>query len=312
LAQVFGATDFLVTVTHRRVVMVDPVGVPDGVGDREAASGLSCSDGELLAEIRRRGLMPDVDATDSTTPIESTRTVACERRVSERSVIVDNLQPWVVVSGESLVPALVTGQTIQARITESGKLSSGKSYSWSIYKAGVWERIAHVSEKIGSGGTFARQSMHVMDGSGTEAFKLVRSSSSWNPGQLRFSFRVLPTNDSVPLFTVNRSVVGSVMGLMGEKWSVFRGRERDRTPVYHVSSPALEWSYEFFRADNGQQAATMSLTAGTGVNHDSVAGTWIPASFALSINADEDVALLMSVATIFDMVHDVSRPRTPM
>jgi len=302
-----------------------------------ALSASELPDDELLAEVKRRGL--SLESTDScsgaflldggTVHRQASGEKKSEPRgrlPSHMSEEAENPEPWVVgPPGKPLVPQLFTGQAIQARIRESGKLNHSSEYSWSIKRGNAWQRIAVATESPESRGALGRKSVHVTDASGAEAFKLVRATSTWNPVQLRFSFRVLPadcqdSDASHPLFTVNRGVLGShAMGLTGEKWSVFCGKEHDHKEdhkvVYHVVSAAFGWSYDFFKGDDTQHCnpvAHVALASGTGTVACSVSGTWVPACFEISIGESEDAALVMAVATIFDMAHEVSRPHVPV
>jgi hypothetical protein len=162
---------------------------------------------------------------------------------------------------------------------------------------------------------FGRKSLQVRSPAGSEVFSIGSSTKVLNPSQLRWSFRVLPpasaSNDDV-FFTVNRDALGRGPLGLREQWRVYRGRARESDEVYYCVGSVQGWKYRFYRAEADFKAgctpvAKLDQVDGTG-SFRQEQQRWIPAQFVLNVGPGEDSALLLSVATILDTVHERSFP----
>lgn len=230
-----------------------------------------------------------------------------------------------------LVPDLVAppGSWYQFRVKEKPRIVETNEYEWELDMANGLDlgwRIAKLEGKWTSS-QFGHQSVHVHNHAGREIFKIRNDKYVWNPFSRRWSYRILPphSKDSADAwFTINKDAWGRGLLFLRDEWRIYRGRERDNDMVYYCVGSYFGWNWWFYRNkhayDNGEEAiaeisqkwnAGAFLGGGGGMGEDFGAGlgTWLPDKFKLRIKDGEDSALLMSVATIIDMVYD-SEERT--
>lgn len=124
-------------------------------------------------------------------------------------------------SPQVLVPALVPGpgEVFEFKNKEKARIVETNEYKWMLdeveqpstgMKQEVDMRIATLKGKWQSN-SFGHQSVHAYDESGTEIFKIRRSTNVWNPAQRRWSFRILPPgskDNAEALFTINKDQFG--------------------------------------------------------------------------------------------------------
>eukprot|EP00440_Ansanella_granifera_P057084 gb/GFBE01061880.1/.p1 GENE.gb/GFBE01061880.1/~~gb/GFBE01061880.1/.p1 ORF type:complete len:183 (+),score=42.79 gb/GFBE01061880.1/:1-549(+) len=157
--------------------------------------------------------------------------------------------------------------------------------------------------------SFGHQSVHVMDGSGQEVFKIRRSKNVWNPLQWRTSFRILPPgskdNDDA-LYTVNKDVWGKGFMWIKQEWKIYQGRVRDGKMLYYCVGGYRGWDFKIYRNPEEYKAHAkpiavikQKLNMGAFVDHD-----WIPDKFTLTVYEGGDSALLLAISSIIDITHD--------
>mmetsp|Transcript_103235 Transcript_103235/g.205192 ORF Transcript_103235/g.205192 Transcript_103235/m.205192 type:complete len:316 (+) Transcript_103235:60-1007(+) len=304
-----------------------------------ATHAAAMEDDELLAELQRRGYQvgrqqqqqpqgqqesaPATDRASIPLPSRNDTSSTTEGFGMEVSTVdVELLSETGPLElgrpGNALVPQL---QSLDRQLN-FGILADG------VKRKCTWELVSGGSSDTGHGrllfgslsDNLGQLSMSMCNAQGSEVFKLVHATNVWNPSQVRWSFRVMPpgSDDSTDaLFTINRDLLGSGKLGLREWWRVYRGLARNGDVAYYCAGWRSSWEYKFYKSEPDCKAdrspvAQLRQMEGTGqLSGESVLMSWLPARFELIVEPGEDSAVLLSVASILDMVHDRSKPQMP-
>jgi len=305
--------------------------LPECASTEVAAHATALRDEELLAELQRRGFQvaprhispedsaPVADRTGNLPPSGDDNSSTVDSGVEPSRVDVELLsysgQLELGGPGNALVPELLAmDDQLNFRIVADG---ISRTCTWELISGGSIDAgrllFGRVSDILG------QLCMSMCNSQGSEVFRLTHASNIWNPSQMRWSFRVTPpgSDNADALFTINRDLLGSGKLGLREWWRVYRGLARSGDVVYYCAGWRSSWDYRFFKSEADCKAdhspvAHLRQLEGTGqFKEGSAVMAWVPARFELSVEPGEDSAVLLSVASILDMVHDRSKPQMP-
>jgi len=296
-------------------------------------------DDELLAELKRRGLLlsprtgaiaspPSFASTcsgrlgsvsEASSPTSSKGTNFCSP--SARGTPPPMPELALGAKGGPLLPGLAGAKQGMRFTVVEGKAATPE-YSWSYFGEhdpeapqvflGPHQKVATatsatswVQRHIG------HEAVHVKGPSGAELFSLQHTPGLLSVARRETSFRVLAPgpSDSEALFTVVKDSFSALK--LQEVWRIYRGEKKEGSLVYYCTGSSRGSEHKVFRskeaagAAGARPAARIQLAegTGTGVIQDGGVPEWCPARFEVAAGPGEDGALLLALVTAMDLSH---------